>query len=123
VTLDERQILAAYAELAERLGLPSAVAHVGDVRAALALAEPLVTEDPASEPAAVFYAFSRYPRAFPRLARAMTTLLALTCARAHGIVLGSNDSDALEAMVFGVASQRVGFEQVLAYFRSRIAQA
>ncbi len=123
MTLNEEQIVAAYAEVAQRLDVRGTAANLPAVRSALALAKTLVTEDPASEAAAMFYAFARHPRAFPGLTRLMTVLVAATCGRSHGIVLGSTDADELERLVFLVAGQSVAFEQVLAFFRSRIAQA
>jgi hypothetical protein len=123
VTLTEEQIAAAYAEIAERLDLPVRSANVESIRAALALAKTLVTEDPASEAAAMFYAFARHPRAFPRLTRVMTVLVATTCGRSHGIVLGASDANALERLVFLVSEQRISFEQVLDFFRTRMGEA
>ena len=119
----EDQILAAYADIAARLDLPTRAANLLAVQAAMALAETLITEHPASEPAAMFYAFSRHPRAFPGLTRAMTTIVAAACARSHGIVLGASDADELERMVFLVTEQRIAFDRVLAFFAQRMPQA
>ena len=123
MTLTEEQLATAYAELAARFQLKGQSPNIGEIRAALAMARPLVTEEPASEPAAMFYALARHPRAFPGLTRLMTALVAMSSAREHGIVLGASDADALEGMVFSIAAQRISFEHVLVYFRSRAAQA
>ncbi len=112
------EILAGYPFAARRwklIGVPSEMA----IRAALEDATSLAASDPYSEPAALFFAFARRPRAFPGAWRTMPALLALNQARSIGCRLRT-ESDELNALLVRIASRDLAFTDVHAFFAERL---
>lgn len=86
------------------------------IRAALAMATRLATQE-ADEPAALFYAFGRYPRAFPGAWRDMTQLFAANRAAQLGSRIPLNDE--LGDLLIRVTSDHVSYEEVRDWFAAR----
>ncbi len=87
------------------------------VRAAIAEAEGIAADDPANEPAAVFYAFTRHRRAFGDGWRRVTVLLAQSQARPLRIVATTEECHALLLATF---HGEYTFDDVRAWFASRL---
>ena len=109
-------IATAHAFLARRLGLPGALDDRG-VRAALALAATLVVV-PADEPAAVFFALARFPKALGAAARALPILFAVNLTRAQGTRLDVREHE-LAALYLPIRTKTMPFDQVRAWFAAR----
>jgi hypothetical protein len=93
---------------------PSAVAvraAVDDARSRAASAD--------DEPAAVFYAFTRYRRAMPGAWRPLSALLTLNQARALGRVLDATADD-LDSLASEILHESVGWPEVRDWFASRL---
>jgi hypothetical protein len=115
------EILAGYPFAARRwklVGEPSGLAILAAVEDATTLA----ASDPYSEPAALFFAFARRPRAFPGAWRTMPALLALNQARSIGCRLRT-DSRELNTLLVRIASRELGFDEVQAFFAERLEGA
>lgn len=74
---------------------------------------------PASEPAALFFAFASTRAAFPAAWRLMSALLAARQAQMLGYHLQANQQD-LEDLCAEVLYQRTDFPQVAAWFAARL---
>lgn len=112
------EILAAWPFLARRFGIdatPSRVAIEAAVRLAIECAADRVDD----EPAALFYAFARYPRAVPGAWR----LLGERLARAHGARLGLvlvPTAAELAALRLEIVQGRADCAAVKAWFAARL---
>lgn len=111
------QILATHAFLARRYGLAERVSEKG-ITAAVELAKTLATVE-RDEPAAVFFALSLYARSLGALWPLQPRLEADAVARGLGLVLDAS-SEELRALRLDVASQRVGYDEVRAFFAQRL---
>jgi hypothetical protein len=114
-TLDD--VLAAHEFLRRRYRLGRAP-DVPGIGSALALANRLAAA-PADEPAAIFYAFARFPKALGGLWRVLPAALAVTNAHAGGRFVDAR-RDELEALLVPIASQAMTFDVVRAWFAERI---
>ena len=112
------QILKAHAFVARRHRLTSQADEPG-VRAALAEAVQLAAGDPASEPAAVFYAFTRYRRAFGDGWRTMTVLLTQNQARPYRI---DATGDEFHTLMLAVSHHQFAFDDVRAWLAARLVE-
>lgn len=109
-------VLAAHTFVARRHRLTNQADAIA-VRAALTEAKGLAAGDPTNEPAAVFYAFTRYRRAFGDGWRAMTVLLTQNQARPRRIVATNEEFHALMLAVF---YREFTFDDVRTWFASRL---
>lgn len=112
-------ILAGWPFLSRRFGIAS-VPNRAAIEAALRLAIDCADSSERDEPAALFYGFTRYPRAVPGAWR----LLAERLARAHAGTLGfaiAADAEDLSTLRLDVAQRRADCEAVKAWFRARLA--
>jgi len=107
---------AAHRFLARRHGV-SGQLHEQGVRGALELARSLAAS-PRDEPAAVFYALSRYPRALGGLARALPVMIALNLARATGHPIHATAAE-LRAFFVPLAARELSYEDVRGWFNDR----
>ena len=99
--------------VSRRLGRTGGVSRLA-VEAAVCEARELA-KTPADEPAALFFAFARRPRAFPSGWRVLPRLLAgVHCQRA-GLRLQA-DADELDQLRARIVVARVSFEQVKNWF-------
>lgn len=111
-----REVLDGWAFVARRLGLEGSANPVA-VSAAVAEARELATSE-SDEPAALFYAFARRPKALPGGWRVMPRLLAGRQCQRLGLSLNATaqQTDMLRSkIVFG----KLDFNQVREWFRSR----
>lgn len=88
------------------------------VRNALALAEQLA-EDEASEPAALFYALTRFPKALGGAWRSLPALLAANHASRLGFRFRATRDDFL-GLYTSIASNSMRFEDVRRWFAARM---
>jgi hypothetical protein len=109
----------AYLFLARRHGFQGSVNPIG-VRNALALAAQLA-EDEASEPAALFYALSRHPKALGGAWRSLPALLATNHASRLGYRLRATRDDFL-GLYTPIASNELGFQDVRQWFAARMSR-
>jgi len=109
----DAEIVEAYAEVAQRLGLGKATSDVA-IRSALRDAEHLA-EDIYESPAALLFAFARTPRAFAGF-RTMTVVLALAQVSSSGQTLGAGRVEALGALVDRAHRREVTYEDVRGFF-------
>ena len=116
MTLTVEHLRSAFAFFSRRFGLGGEIDEAAAQAALSLLASLNATDDDA--PAAVFYAFSRYPRTFPGAARAFTILLARTTAERSGRTIVAADAE-LGALVFEVAGGRASYDDVRRWFSSR----
>ncbi len=103
------QIAEAYRFYARRRkidGEPNAVA----IEAALKVVEDLAPAE-RDEPAALLYAFARFPRAFPGAFRAMTQHVARTRAQMLGYQLRLS-AEEFDRAIFAVTEKRATYEQI-----------
>ena len=114
--VSKEQVLAAYAALARRYGFDPDHSDRA-VDAALRMVEELAPA-PRDEAAVLFYAFARFPRAFPGALRLMPVLLAKGALSTQGRVLLAT-ADELDQLVFAVARQEANVEAVQAWFVRR----
>lgn len=115
MTIDPRDLAASIDFLSQRFGLSG---H-RDERALSQAAEEanrLAAGDPDAEPAAVFYALSRRARALRDAWSLLPDLVALNRARAAGWTFAP---EGVRALRVAVASGRVTFDDVAAWFASR----
>jgi len=111
------QLVASYSFVARRVGVVEGDPNTRVIGALLAHAKRLATTD-ADEPAALFYALVRYPRAFPGAWRAMTTVLTLNAALSRGFDLGIS-GDELAQAIRDVHDQRASYDDIRAWFEQR----
>lgn len=71
------------------------------------------------EPAAVFFAFARRPRAIPTLNASLSTFLAIEQARSLGVSLIATREE-LQVLRTRVLSREASFEDVRAWFAERM---
>jgi hypothetical protein len=91
---------------------------VAAVRAALDHASSLGVEG-RDEPAALFFAFATYRRAFPRAWRRMAALLAMNQARSLGLAIDASAAD-LDGVASRIMLAGESFEAVRAWFAARL---
>lgn len=108
---------AAYIFLARRHGFRGSL-HASGERNALALAQQLA-EDEASEPAALFYALSRYPKALGGAWRSLPAVLASNHASRHGYRVRATRDEFL-ALCVPIALNAMSFEDVQEWFAARM---
>ena len=113
-------VLAGYPFLARRHGLDPWISEVA-VRGALVDAAALCAGDESAEPAALFYAFARRPRATRGAWILLPTLLAMNQARAIGTPLRESTRGELRALATRITSRTIDFDGVRAWFESRLA--
>jgi hypothetical protein len=113
VTLTVEQLRSAFAFYSRRHGLGVELNETA-ARAAVTLLESLGPAA-ADYPAAVFYAFGRHPRSFPRATRAFTVLLARAAANSFGRTIVAEDQE-LGHLLFEVASGRATYGDVQRWF-------
>jgi hypothetical protein len=82
----------------------------------------LAAGDAATEPAALFFAFARRPRAFPGAWRLMPALLAINQARALGFRMRA-DRDEMNRLLTGIAARELTFDEVRAWFELRLERS
>lgn len=109
-----KDVLAGYPFFAQRFGI-DIPADESAVRAALDTARTLAAGHNALEPAALFFAFATYRRAFPGAGRRMAQLLARAHAHRQGVRIDA-DSLAFDALYSDVMHKRVGFDAVRIWF-------
>lgn len=114
--LTAEEALVGWPFVARRYGI-ELPASESAVRAALAFAAGLVS-DPRDEPAAVFFAFASFRRAFPGAWRPMAMLLMHSQARASGVRVTASTPE-LAALCLDVMHRRVDFPAVRAWFLER----
>lgn len=112
------EVLRGWKFVARRIGVEP-VANVRAVEAALEHARSL-SERPADDPAALFYAFACRPRALVGGARYMPVLMAINEAHRVGLALKAtrDEVDALRKRL--LAANRPPFDAVRAWFAARL---
>lgn len=90
------------------------------VQACCELAAALAAGDPATEPAAMFFAFASKRRAFPFAWKLMAGLIARQQAELNGLTLGATLDD-LAALCVEVLFRRMDWEAVRAWFAPRVS--
>jgi hypothetical protein len=113
------EIIEGWAFVARRLGRAVAV-NRSAVAAAVAEARELAPVA-ADEPAALFYAFCRHPRALPGGWRVMPRLLAGMHCRRLGLRLRA-DADELDGLRTEIVTARLSFQETRLWFRNRTDQ-
>jgi hypothetical protein len=111
------EIFEGYGFHARRHGLPSASERA--VAAALEAARGFAAGNEADEPAALFFAFATYRRAFPGALRFMTRSIAAGHARGLGFRLRATSAETDE-WISGIMFRTVSFEDVKRYFAERL---
>jgi hypothetical protein len=109
-TADE--LLAAWPFVARRFMLLPGASQPA-VEAALHEARALANGYTAHEPAALFYAFARRPRAFPGGWRLMARMIAIGHARKHGVPVNFPSTAECDALCMAIVERRAGFDEVL----------
>ena len=117
MNLSREQLVAAYDFVAKRYGIQG-VANESAIDRALAFQRELHPE-PHEQPAALFYAFSRYPRCFPGAFRPMAALIAKNSARHHGFELRAS-AEELDRLLFAGTAQRASYEEIRDWFGRRL---
>ncbi len=100
------------------LARPGVEVHEKAVRAAVQEAR-VLARWPVDEPAALFFAFAARPRAVPALNASLAVFLAREQALTLGLILEVSDSG-LRALLTDVRSRVAGYEDVRAWFASRL---
>lgn len=101
-----------------RLATPGIQVSEKAIRAAVQHARSLARW-PIDEPAAIFFAFSRYPRAAPGLSKPLAIFLVRDQLEALGLVLVASDAELRELRV-SILTRRYEAADVFAWFAERL---
>ncbi len=112
------RVLAAHSFVARRFRLSEPL-NTEAVAAALSEARRLAQARERDEPAALFYALARRPRALRGAWRVLPRLLAVNQARDLGLCLNVADED-LSSLRLGIVTRTATFEHVRQWFAERL---
>ena len=115
--ISPESVIEGFAFVARRLGIEPTMS-VRAIHAALddARRHAATTHD---EPAAVFFAFARFRRAFPRAWRQMAALLSMSQARELGLRIHASAAD-YDELASAIMLDDAPFDDVRAWFESRL---